>query len=170
MWKKIAIAGAVGAAILGTGTAALAESGGSLANAANATATASASPTGAGPSSKPGAKPGGKAAAKGGHGRRLGLQLRKLEHAEWVANGKNGDVTHDAVSGLVTAVSPTSISVKASDGFTETFVVNSASKVHVKGTNKAISAVKTNDRVLVAGVKAGTTVTANQIVDAGPKK
>jgi hypothetical protein len=175
MWKKIAISGAVGAAILGTGAAAMAASGSdslvnaSLANAATATSTATAASSSG--TTAPATTPAtGKKGAAGTRARRLRLTLRNLEHAEWVTSGKSGDVTHEAAEGLVTAVTPTSITVAASDGFSETFVVTSATKVHVKGGTKAVSAVAMNDRVLVAGVKAGSTITANQILDAGPKK
>jgi len=61
------------------------------------------------------------------------------------------DVTHDAVQGSVSAVSSSSITVKASDGFSETFAVGTATKVHVKGNkDKAqISSVKVGDKALV---------------------
>jgi hypothetical protein len=181
MWKKIAISGAVGAAILGSGAAAMAASASgslvntALANAATATSTAAPVSTGSTSGTSGGAAPvttapGGKKAGDGSRARRLRLTLRNLEHAEWVTSGKSGDVTHEAAEGLVTAVTPTSITVAASDGFSETFAVSSATKVHVKGAGKTISAVAMNDRVLVAGVKAGTAITANQILDAGPKK
>jgi hypothetical protein len=181
MWKKIAISGAVGAAILGTGAAAMAASGSdalvnsALTNATTATSTATPGSTGAAtaPANPPATGTGsgsGKKAGAGTRARRLRLTLRNLEHAEWVTSGKSGDVTHEAAEGLVTAVTPTSITVAASDGFSETFVVTSTTKVHIKGGTKAISAVAMNDRVLVAGVKSGTTITANQILDAGPKK
>ena len=79
-------------------------------------------------------------------------------------------MVHDAVGGTVTAVSPTSITVKAADGFSGTFVVGSSTKVHVKGTKPAtIANVKVNDRAVVAGTKSGSTVTATQVLDAGTK-
>ena len=147
MWKKIAIAGSVAAAIVGTGAGALA-----------ATSSTSTAPN---PAGKPAAKAKGRAA----------LALRKIEHGEWVTKDKTGaDVTHDAVGGTVTAVSASSITVKASDGFSETFAVGSTTKVHVKGTKPAtIANVKVNDRAVVAGTKSGSTVTATQVLDAGTK-
>jgi hypothetical protein len=153
MWKKIAVSGAVAAAILGTGAAALAE-----------TATTS-SPT---PASTPASTPAGAhPAAKA----RAAVELRKIEHGEWTTRDKNGtDVVHDAVGGTVTAVSAGAITVKAADGFTETFAVGSSTKVHVKGNKSAtIGDVKINDRAVVSGTKSGSTVTAAQILDAGAK-
>ncbi len=160
MWKKIAIAGSVAAAIVGTGAGALA------ATSSSSTPTPSPSTSSSAPSTT------GKAAtaAKGKAGR-AALALRKIEHGEWVTKDKTGaDVTHDAVGGTVTAVSASSITVKASDGFSETFAVGSATKVHVKGTKPAtIGNVKVNDRAVVAGTKSGSTVTATQVLDAGTK-
>jgi hypothetical protein len=160
MWKKIAISGAVAAAILGTGAAALAETG-----------STSSTPTATPSSSSSGSSAGGTSATKGKGKAKAALALRKIEHGEWTTRDKSGtDVVHDAVGGTVTAVSGTSITVKAADGFSETFAVGSSTKVHVKGTTPAtISNVKVNDRAVVAGTKAGSTVTATQVLDAGTK-
>jgi hypothetical protein len=157
MWKKIAISGAVAAAIVGSGATALAVTGSSS---PTPTATPSASST-------THAKAGAKAGARG----KAAIALGRIEHGEWTTKDKTGaDVVHDAVGGTVTAVSPTSITAKASDGFSETFVVGSSTKVRVKGTTPAtIANVKVNDRVVVAGTKSGSTVTASQVLDAGTK-
>ena len=103
----------------------------------------------------------------GGLRHRALLRLRNLQHAEWVTRDPqtNKDVTHEAVLGTVTAVSTTSITVKAADGYTLTFAVNSDTKVHVgKGKTGKVTDVKSGDRALVAGVKAGSTVTAKQVL------
>jgi hypothetical protein len=160
MWKKIAITGTVAAAILGTGAVALAATG-------STTSTAPAPSTSASTPASPKAKgdhPGAK------------LALRRLEHGEWVTQTKTGELTHEAIGGLVTAVSPTSISVTAADKTAGSFVVNSDTKVHVRtpgtttGTTGSITSVKVGDRVVVSGTKSGSTVTAAQIVDAGTPK
>ena len=158
MWKQFAISGVVGAAILGTGAVALAETG-----------SPSPSPIAASSSSSSPTVPAG--TAKGDRLKRLALRLKAFEHAEWVANDGTADTTHDAVKGAVAAVSATSITVKAADGFSATFVVDSTTAVRVKGTagKAAIGAVKVNDTVLVAGVKSGSTVTAKHVLDAGAK-
>lgn len=108
----------------------------------------------------------------GKHGKGgLRLKLAGLQHAEWVTKDAktSKDVTHDAVSGSVSAVSGSSITVKASDGFSETFVVSSSTKVHTEGSkDKAqISSVKVGDQALVAGTKSGATVSATEVVDRG---
>ena len=101
---------------------------------------------------------------------KLALALRGFEHGSWVSDGKNGTVTHVAIKGAATAVSPTSITVKAADGTTDTFVVNGSTAVRVKGSGKtAIGSVKVNDTVLVTGTQSGSTDTAVHVLDGGAK-
>jgi preprotein translocase subunit YajC len=160
MWKKIAVAGCTAALIGGVGTAALA-----------ATGTGSSSPsTTASGSSATGTAAAGK--TKHHRAKEALLKLRALQHATWVTADKDGKtfLTHDAIRGSVTAVSPTSITVKSADNVSETYVVDSATKVHQRGTKTAssIAAVKTGDEVVVAGTGTST-LTATQILD-GVKK
>jgi hypothetical protein len=151
MWKKIATAGAVGATILAAGTAALATSGS--------------------PSPSPSASSSAAADQAAKHGRG---QLKRALHAQWVTRdaGTKATVTHDAIRGQVTAVSATSISVKALDDVSQTYVVTSATQVRVKGQAKGasgtISQVHTGDRVLVVGTGTSS-FTATHIADAGTK-
>jgi hypothetical protein len=148
MWKKIAIAGAVSVAILGAGGAALATSGSGSTSVDTQTTTK---------------------AAKLLNNPRLGRAV----HAQWVARGKDKSfITHDAIRGDVTAVSVTSISVKAADGVTQTYAVTADTVVRIKGAGKgttgAIGKVHSGDRVLVVGTGT-TTLTANHVLDAGSK-
>ena len=84
-------------------------------------------------------------------------------HGEWVVKGKDGKpTTLETIRGQVTAVGPTSVTVKAEDGFTETFVVNSDTKV--KGADvSSISAVKVGAKGAAVGVKVGNTITARAV-------
>ncbi len=154
MWKKIAIAGGVCVAIAGVGTAALATSGTS--------APAPSSTSSSAPSST------GKAAAK----HKAHDALRRALHAQWVtrAKGSTAFVTHDAIRGSVTAVSPTSITVAAADKKSETFHVTSATKVRIrtngKGTKGTIGQVHTGDKAVVLGTGTST-LTARGIVAGG---
>lgn len=163
MWKKIAVAGCTAALIGGVGTAALAESGSTAAPSLSTTA-----------SSTSGASNAGTSTAKARHPRirQALLRLRALQHATWVTENKDGKtfVTHDAIHGSVTAVSPTSITVMSADRVSQTYLVTSATKVHQRGSKTAssISAVKAGDNVVVAGTGT-TTLTATQILD-GLKK
>jgi hypothetical protein len=151
MWKKIAIAGGVCAAVAGIGTAAVATSGSSTTPGAAASSAAT----------------GDHSAAKG-RGLRV---LRHALHAQWVTKGKdNAYVTHDAIRGTVTAVSATSITVQAEDRNSDTFTVNADTLVRIrangKGAKGAISQVHNGDKALVVGT--GTiTLTARGILDVG---
>lgn len=153
MLQKIIIAGSAAAVVLGAGTAALAVSG------SNSPST---------PSSSAAA---GK--AKAGHAKRS--ELRRALHATWVTrDGKNSTsfVTHDAIRGQVTAVSATSITVKAADNVSETYAVNGSTKVRSRADGKgkagSISEVKSGDAVIVLGTGSGT-LTATHVLD-GAKK
>ena len=156
MLKKIVIAGSAAAVVLGAGTAALAISG------SNSPSTPSSSSTAT-----------GTAKAKAGHAKRS--ELRRALHASWVTrDGKNSTsfVTHDAIRGQVTAVSASSITVKAADNVSETYAVNSSTKVRSRADGKGkagtISEVKNGDTVIVLGTGSGT-LTATHVLD-GAKK
>jgi hypothetical protein len=154
MYRTIAIAGVTAAAIIGVGTAALAESGSTSGTPSPGSSASSGSTAGAG--------------AHGAKGSRLGRLARHVVHGQFVTGTAGTFVTHDVIRGQVTAVSPSSIAVKAADGTSETFVVNSATKVRVrtsgKGAAGTISQVATGDDVLVLGTGAGT-ATAQHVLD-----
>ena len=78
----------------------------------------------------------------------LARRLEKVSHAQWVSkDGKTGAfVTHDAVRGIVSSVSPTGITIRATDGTSETYTVNSATKVHVKAKRRAPAAPSRRSR------------------------
>jgi hypothetical protein len=146
--KKLAIIGCTVAAIAGTGTAALAAT-----SSSSATPTATANTTA-----------GAKALAK-----RPGLaRIRNLQHASWVTEDKKTStvVTHDAIRGTVGAVSATSITVTSADKVSQTYTVDSATKVHTRATHKGavIGDVKTGDEVIVAGTGTSNYLAA-QIAD-----
>jgi hypothetical protein len=153
MWKKIAIAGGVCAAVAGIGTAAVATSGSSTTSGAPVPSSTNA--------------PKDHAAAKD----RGAKALKHALHAQWVTKGKdNKFVTHDAIRGTVSAVSATSITVLAEDKKSQTFTVNAATKVRVRANGKGAAAtigqVRSGDKALVIGTGT-TTLTATGIVDAG---
>lgn len=162
MWKKVMIASGIGAVIIGSGGAALAATTSSSTSPSPATSSTS-TPT----ASKAGSTSGTK------HHQRD--PLRRAEHAQWVTHDKktNTNVTHDEIRGTVTAASPTSISVKAIDGTSETYSVASTTKVHAKGDTKTspgtISQVKVGDRAIVVGTGSSTLV-ATHIIDHGAPK
>lgn len=150
MYRKALIGGVTAAAILGAGGTALAVSGTST-------------PT---PST-----PGSNSSNPAHHGQHLkgrARLLRRLAHGQITVRGHGGFVTHDLIKGTVTSVSPSSISVKAADGTSETFAITSGTKVRVrqngKGSPSSMSAVHNGDRVLVAGTGTSS-YTAKHVVD-----
>ena len=107
MFKKIVLVGGASLAILGVGTAAFASA-----------PAAPGSPTPA--LTAPAAH---KVHAHRGHAETEAI------HGQWVRQNGTKVTTHDEIRGAVTAVSPTSISVKAADGVTENYVVGAGVKV-----------------------------------------
>ena len=100
---------------------------------------------------------GADAAAKGD---RKGLRARMLHalHGTWVTEGTSGPVTHQAIRGEVTAVSKGSVTVRAKDGFSQTFAVGADTKVRVRskgtGADSTIGAVTVGAKAIVIGVGA----------------
>ena len=160
MWKKIAVAGATGAVILGAGATALAVTGtsGSTPSTPSTTSTTSSAPA------SPSATTGGQRAKA----RAIAIGRKNFQHGTWVTKNGSTEVTHDAIRGSVTAVSATSITVKAADGVSQTYLVSSATKVHSrtagKGKTGPITDVQTGDTVGVLGTGT-TTLTATQVLD-----
>jgi hypothetical protein len=110
---------------------------------------------------------GNAAPAKGGH--RPALRLRRalgrnVEHGEVVVQTKQGDKTIDVQRGTVTEITDTSVTVKSADGFTQTWAFGTPLRVIQNRSTIQPSAVKTGDLIGVAGIKNGTTVTANLVV------
>jgi hypothetical protein len=155
--KTTLIAGTAAVALIGIGGGvAFATSGSST---PNTTLTASTTPTTG--SSTP-------ATGSGKH-KHHGL-LDRAEHGQVTVRTKTGTEVIDVQRGLVTAVSPTSITVKSKDGFSATYVVNSATKVSKTGKQSAIGSVASGDNVAIAAIHSGNTDTAKRIGDHGVPK
>jgi hypothetical protein len=168
MWTKAMIGGVVSAALLGTGGLAVAAAQGTTQAStttprATSTATATTAPT----SSKAGGKK--PHDTKGTHA----AHLKNLQHGEWVTQDKTGAfVTHTAIRGAVTAVSPTSVTVKDEDGVSMTFAVTADTTVRVradggaaqkKAADAKISDVKAGQQAVVMGTGKGS-LSANRIL------
>lgn len=163
--RKALVAGCAAVALVGGGGVAVAAAAGSASPAA--TTTPSAAPTTAAAAQGAAAarpKPGRDGEKGGGLGR-----LKGIEHAEWVTKDTAGVfVTHDAMRGAVTTVSPTSVTVKAADGTSLTFAVTTDTRVRVRtasgtGAKAAVADLRTGEQVLVAGVRQPA-LTARHIV------
>jgi hypothetical protein len=147
MYRKMLIGGVTVAVIVGAGSAALALSGSDTTSGTPVTAAAADRPL--------------------LHGN--GKWLRRVAHGEVVMRGTDGFVTHDFIVGTVTAVSPTSITVRAADKTSETYVVNGDTKVRIRvigsgGSLSSIDKVAEGDHVVVAGTGTST-LTAKHIID-----
>jgi hypothetical protein len=119
--------------------------------------------TATGPSPSASAAPAAK--AKAGHVRAIRRYLRKNTlHGEVTVQGKDGPRTIVVQRGTITAVTSTSVSVKSSDGFAETWTL--APKVRLVQDKKKVtaSALKTGESIGVAGTKDGSTDTARLAV------
>jgi len=160
MFRKIAIAGATAAVIVGAGTAALAASGSSSSGTpSTASSTSSSSSSADNRLGRFARRHPGIAAAISHH----------AVHGVIVTKDDSGKyVTHDGILGAVTAVSSSSITIKSSDGFAQRFSINSDTKVRVKADGKGatISAVHVGDHVGVVGTGTGTPVATYVVVGA----
>ena len=126
MWKKATTGAVLAAALLGTAGVAMASADGTT-PAPGSTTAATKTPTGVAAPATDGTKHRGpERAGMGGFG-------KGVQHAQWVAKDKAGAfVTHDAISGDVTAASATSVTVKAEDGVSLTFAVTADTKIRLR--------------------------------------
>jgi len=156
MWKTVAVAGTALALIGGAGTAAFAASG---------TDTPTPSPSSV---SSPGQASANGSTTQADKRKHVVNRLRGTVHMTWVRENKKTKAftTHNAIRGQVTAVSATSVTIVAADKVTETFVLDSGTRVRSRTTKAAvpISDVQAGDRVLVVGTGT-TTLTASRVVE-----
>jgi hypothetical protein len=143
MYRKILVSGIAAAAVLGTGTVAMA-------------ATGSSTPS-TGSQHRPAAR----------------AVLKHALHGQFVSRAANGTfVTHDFARGKVTGVSPVLIVVHTADGTEQHFAVSAATKVRLRengqGQPGTIADVHLGDRVFVTGV-GSSTAHARHILDIGPR-
>jgi hypothetical protein len=163
MIRKTALAVGIGAVVVlgAAGTAVAAQS-----EPAQATPTSSAtsSPT----SSSAAAPTMSPTRAPSGHGKRVNLDFPG-EFAQWTTfDAKTTTSTvNDGIRGQVTAVSPTSITVKAAGGTSQTFAVDPNTRVRgAKGGSGGTGQIKIGDQAVVVGT-GQSTFTATLIADRG---
>jgi len=96
--------------------------------------------------------------------RGLGGPGRALHGEAVVGDGKGGFRTVAFQRGEVTAVSPTSLTVKSADGFSRTYALTAATKVN-RG-RAVVGDIKNGHRVVVRADVVGSTATAGGIRDA----
>ncbi len=95
--------------------------------------------------------------------------LARTEHGQVTVRTKTGTEVIDLQRGQVSAVSPTSITVRSQDGFSATYVVDNTTKVRKTGQRSTIGSVADGDNVVIAAVHSGNTDTAKRIGDHGAK-
>jgi hypothetical protein len=97
--------------------------------------------------------------------RALRVQLRKnVLHGETVVQTKNGVQTIEVQRGQVTAVAGTTVTIKSTDGFTETWTIGDKFVVVQNRAKVGASAIKSGAQIGIAGTKSGDTSTARLAV------
>ncbi len=166
------VAGVLGLAACAPAEAALTTEGQALATMGFDTQDLAAEPTGAAeapaadPSAKPATgadKPTGDRREKYQAARRVVVN-RHVLHGEVTVDTKQGPKVVVIQRGTVTELSPTSITVKSTDGFTQTWVLNKDTHVVHAKNPVTLSDVKNGIEIGIAGTKDGSTLTARLIV------
>ena len=145
-----ATVGVVGAAAL-TGVALAADS-------SPAPSTTSTSSTAAGTAGSAGADG---ARAKAGELRRLG---KRVLHGEFTVQDKDGVKTVDTQLGVITAVSSSSLDVKSSDGYTQTWTLTVDSRVRAQKKAGTSADLKVGQTVRLLGPKSDGAATVRLAV------
>lgn len=145
----------------------------SSAPAAARTTSASTTPSSSAPATTPATQPPGKRAGRWfGHlglgpglgGLGLGGPGGGAIHGQLTVPKSGGGYQNvDVQSGIVSAVSPTSITVKSADGFTATYTVSGSTEVNAQSAG--IGSVKTGDTVFVTATAGASAATASDITD-----
>jgi hypothetical protein len=112
--------------------------------------------------------PGAGVDAKSGNGKRrvaAKVALRKnVLHGEATVQTKEGTKVVDVQRGTVTAIDDKSVTVKCSDGFSQTWTIGKSTHVVENKTAAQLSEVKAGTEIGIAGAKDAGTVTARLIV------
>jgi hypothetical protein len=93
----------------------------------------------------------------------------QMLHGEAVTKDDSGAVkTHDWQTGVVTAVSGSSVTVRSDDGTAWTWTLNGDTRVRENGKQGAAADVKAGDKVAISGLRSGDTRTAAAVLDPPP--
>lgn len=109
----------------------------------------------------------------GGHGPRGGMMGGfdgKVLHGDATVENSDGTTSvMRVVRGEVTAVSDTAITVKSSDGFTQTYAINADTDIHVGRDDAGTAEIQVGYQAMVAGTVSGDTATATKIGAMSPQ-
>lgn len=89
------------------------------------------------------------------------------EHGEFVAHRKAGDVTVDVQRGVVTAVTPTSITLRSRDGFTQTYALDASTTIRKDKQPATVGQIALGDHVGLRAQKEPQGLRATRIHDRG---
>ncbi len=145
--------------LAGTGMAFAFGGGGGTKPASLSSSSASSSTSTSLPAMRPGVDPEGHPRPGFGAGR-MG---RGMVHGQFTVKNGSGYQTYAVQMGQVTAVSAQSITVKSSDGYTQTYTVQPSTIVDSQ--SNGISTVQKNDTVRIQALVQGGQQTATNIVD-----
>jgi len=149
--RKGAVIGAsIAAAVLGGGALTGVAMAASSTPTPTTSTTAGASTTGNGPA----------AAAAATRLGKVGALARHVLHGEFTVQTKNGVRVVDTEVGVITAVTPTSVSVKASDGYTQTWTLGATTHVRANRQKGTVSDLTVGETVRLLGPTSGATATA----------
>lgn len=107
--------------------------------------------------------PSASAAAHGKKGKNRKYLRKNTLHGEVTVQGKDGVRTIVVQRGAVTAVTPTSVTVKSTDGYALTWTFGDKLRVVQDKKTVAASALKTGEQIGVAGAKDGSATDARLI-------
>ena len=89
------------------------------------------------------------------------------EHGEFVAHRRTGDVTVDVQRGVVTAVTPTSITLRSRDGFTQSYVLDANTTIRKDKQPSTVGQIALGDHVGVRAQKEAQGLRATRVHDRG---
>jgi hypothetical protein len=163
----VAVGAGAGLALAATSGSGTPQTAGSLSAATFPTASSTASPSVPGQAGVPFLRPGcARIVTQTREGvlcRRPGGLAHVLHGSFVVPKASGGTVTVDIQNGKVTSVSQSSITLKSSDGFTQTYAVTGSTTVEAQ--RNGIGSVKVGDQVWVTATASGGTVTATRVAD-----
>ena len=150
----LVLAAAVGATAATAGAFAPTSSAGAPAVAASGSANSALGPTAADLALAANTSTANVAAARvAGRGGFVGRLLRRSERIEFTIPTATGNRTILYVRGQITSLSATSITMTLKDGSTQSYTIDSTTKVREKGKAEQASALTTTERAIVLGVK-----------------
>jgi hypothetical protein len=90
----------------------------------------------------------------------LRLLIGKTDRAEITVSTSTGERTLLYVRGTIGAISASSVSVTLPDGSSQAFSIDATTRIRSKGRAVATTALSEGDRILVLGLKSGTSYSA----------